>query len=315
MMDGEFAKRIIEARDQLAELLGLVEADIDFAEEPIDFITPTELRERLERIDASLATMLQREASIERLNVLPQILLFGPPNVGKSSLMNRLSGTRRSICAAAAGITRDILSAPIRIGRWEAILLDAAGVDSSPDEIIARAREMTLLAADRVDLLCVVLDVTMDDCDQLLPVIQSLRAGKIVVAVNKCDLVSIAAVERLLETVKHWHLGPVCAVSALTGDGMDLLRREFVHALGGGESTTASESVLLSERQSAAVLTASQAIRRAIVLAEHAVETIDCADLLAFELREALDALGLVTGAVTTEELLTQVFANFCIGK
>ena len=165
MMDGEFAKRIIEARDQLAELLGLVEADIDFAEEPIDFITPTELRERLERIDASLATMLQREASIERLNVLPQILLFGPPNVGKSSLMNRLSGTRRSICAAAAGITRDILSAPIRIGRWEAILLDAAGVDSSPDEIIARAREMTPLAADRVALLCVVLDVPADECD------------------------------------------------------------------------------------------------------------------------------------------------------
>ncbi|MEK7710280.1 MAG: GTPase [Planctomycetota bacterium] len=368
MMDGALAERIAEVRDALAELLALVEADIDFAEEPIEFISPRDLKLRLDVIAGGLRRLVADAKSAERFNVLPHILFFGPSNAGKSSLMNRLSGTSRAICAAVAGTTRDILSAPIRIGRGEAILLDAAGVDESPDEIIAQARAMVLSAAQRVDLVCVVLDAAslksnqglgrtrteglpplqggtqggppldydqviedpqswwahLDatllvaapfDLDAFLGVVHSLNVPRIVVAVNKSDLLSAEECNEIVARLRQFEIGPVHPVSALRGDGVEELRTAFANALGVIETTVVGEAMLLSERQRATIADAIAALDRTAALSETAEETIDCADLLAFELREALDALGSVTGAVTTEDLLGKVFANFCIGK
>ena len=315
IMEGALSKQIVEMRDTLAELVALVEADIDFAEEPIDFITPIALRDRLGNVVARLSKLRTDAPSTERLDALPRILLLGPPNSGKSTLMNRLSGTSRAICAAAAGTTRDILSAPISLGPGEAILLDAAGVDVSADEIVAAARAMALATAERVDLVCLVVDLTNLDDDEVLGLARSLDIAKVVIAANKGDLVpeqtSIDAVERL----NTWRLGPVCLTSALCGTGIDALRRTFADQLAESVTTTMGEVVFLSERQRAALADAAGALERAVKLSETAAETIDCADLLAFELREALHFLGTITGEVTTEDLLTQVFANFCIGK
>jgi tRNA modification GTPase len=283
------------------------------------------------------------------LDVLPRILLFGPPNSGKSSLMNQLSGTSRAICAAAAGTTRDVLSAPIRLGRGEAILLDTAGVDRSEDEIVAQARAMTLSTAERVDLICVVVDVTAKDDEHLWSTVRELDVPAVVVAANKSDLLehsrishggtplpsplakggkrgverytesepALAArqMEEVVNRLKGREIGPVCVTSAKDGSGIDTLRAAFAGVLGTAGTTTLGEAVVLSERQRQAIRSGSDAIQRAITLSEGAAETIDCADLVAFELREALDTLGSVTGEVTTEDLLGQVFANFCIGK
>ncbi len=342
MMDGAFAAYIKNMRDELSELVALVEADIDFAEEPIEFITPQVLGVRLTRITERLQQSMKGATSVERFDVLPHILLFGSPNVGKSSLMNHLSGTSRAICAAAAGTTRDVLSAPIRLRRGEAILLDAAGVDAagagangagaigdgaadssmwdrlssrSEEQITSEARTRALSAVEQVDLVCVVLDLTTRLDEFLLRTIRSLDTASVVVAANKCDLLSPDEIRQRVAQLESHEIGPVCAVSALTGTGLDGLRSAFTDVLGRAVTTTLGESMLISERQRAAVTSANESIERAISLSQTARETIDCADLLAFELREALDALGTVTGEVTTEDLLTQVFANFCIGK
>lgn len=315
MMDGNLATNLKAVQNDLAELVALVEADIDFAEEPIDFITPQALRERLAVIVERLRELLHRSAVVERLDVLPHILLVGPPNVGKSSLMNRLSGTSRSICAAVAGTTRDILSAPIRIGRAEAILLDTAGVDRSDEEIIAEATARTVSTVECVDLVCLVVDVTVPDDDLLFETIRDLDAGGIVIAANKCDLITAEDADRRVELLESRRLGPVCLVSALDGTGVDTLRDAFGDALASDVTTAPGEAVLISHRQQAAVEDAVETISRAVSLSETARETIDCADLLALELREALDVLGTVTGEVSTEDLLGLVFANFCIGK
>ncbi len=315
MRDGRLSHEISDARDELAELLALVEADIDFAEEPIEFITPVALRERLAAINARLSRIPAETKSAERLDALPRVLLLGRPNAGKSSLMNALSGTSRAICAAAAGTTRDILSAPIRLGRGEAILLDAAGVDQSDDEIIAQARALTLDAAQRVDLVCLVVDLGAHEDAAALGLAHSLALPRVVVAANKCDLLSDRDVAQRIRRMEAWNIGPVRRVSAKSGAGTDALRTAFVGALGETAGTTLGEAMLLSERQRSAIADAGSAIGRAITLSEKATETVDCADLVAFELREALDALGAVTGEVTTDDLLARVFANFCIGK
>ena len=315
MMDGSLAEQIVGMRAELAELVALVEADIDFSEEPIEFITPDNCRKRLDRIMEKIQGLLAGSKSIERLDVLPRVLLLGPPNAGKSTLMNRLTGTDRAICAAVAGTTRDILTAPIALGRTEAILLDSAGVDQSEDEIIAQARTMALSTAERVDLLCLVVDVAGPDDTHFFDLIHEVDRPAVLVAVNKCDLASDPTIRSALSRMSTHGLGPVCAISALSGTGIDQLKETMTDLLGVVTTTTLSESMLLSVRQERALEEALHAIVRAVHLARAADQTIDCADVLAFELRDALDNLGIVSGEVTTEDLLAEVFANFCIGK
>ncbi len=315
MMEGRLARQIDVTRNELAELLALVEADIDFAEEPIEFITPTILRERLEVIDAGLSHLSTTAKSAERMDQLPRILLLGRPNAGKSSLMNVLSGTSRAICAAAAGTTRDILSAPIRLGSSEAILIDAAGVDHTNDAIITQARAFTLDAAQQVDLVCLVVDLSASDDEAALELVHRSELIRVVVAANKCDLLPEGEVDLRMRSMENWKIGPVRGVSAKTGAGLETLCGAWLDAIGDQAGTTLGEAVFLSERQRSAIVEACAAIRRTVQLSEAASETVDCADLAAFELREALDALGTVSGAVTTDDLLGRVFANFCIGK
>lgn len=321
MMDGSLARRINEIRSQLAELLALVEADIDFSEEPIDFISPDALVVRLTAIRESLKPMLSPNASTERIDVLPRILMLGPPNAGKSSLMNRLSETSRSICAAAAGTTRDVLSAPIRLGPFEAILLDAAGIDqqagftSSQERVIAAGQRNVLAVAEQVDLALIVVDLTRETEDSFWETLEGLHLPCRVVALNKIDLLEDDEPTRVPQKIAGMNPKAVCFTSAFTGAGMDSLRSALADALGIVPGTILDESIILNQRQQSAVAQAAAALDRGAELARTADATIDCADLLAFELREGLDALGVVAGAVTTEDLLTQVFANFCIGK
>jgi tRNA modification GTPase len=315
MADGTLARRIHEIREALADLTALIEADIDFAEEPIEFITPLLLHERLKAIESQLGRLLDNAESSERFDTLPRILLFGRPNVGKSTLMNRLSGTHRAICAAVAGTTRDLLAAPIRLGRGEAILLDAAGIDESPDRIIAAARAMTLRAAERVDLVCMVLDVSDVEDESLWSQAATLDIPRTVSALNKCDLLTHAQRQRAVERLRARGTAPVCPVSALDGSGVEDLRVQLHHALSESIHTMMGEAVMLSGRQRQAMDESLSAIRRAEVLTHSAKATIDCAELLAFELREALEILGTVTGEVTTEDLLGRIFSSFCIGK
>lgn len=315
MMDGSLARRIDDIQSQLAELLALVEADIDFSEEPIDFITPDELVVRLTTIRESLKPMLSPNASTERIDVLPRILMLGPPNAGKSSLMNRLSGTSRSICAAVAGTTRDILSAPILLDPFEAILLDAAGINQSQERIITAGRRNVLAIAEQVDLALIVLDTTQEANDSFWETLEGLHLACRVVAINKIDLLEVDEPTHVPRKIAQMNPKAVCFTSAITGAGLDSLRSALADALGMAMGTVLDESVILNQRQQSAVERAAAALDRGADLARTADATIDCADLLAFELREGLDSLGAVAGAVTTEDLLTQVFANFCIGK
>ena len=316
MREARWTQDVCRARDEMVELAALVEADIDFSEEPIEFITPATLRERLAAINNRLSPLVKGAASTERLDVLPRILLLGPPNAGKSSLMNRLSRTRRAICAATSGTTRDLLSAPIDLPHGEAILLDAAGIDDAPcnDDLAERAQQMTLAESARVDLICLVVDLDTRDVDWIRPALDRIDTPTIVAA-NKSDLPPSDQLDDIVDRIGSLNVGSVCSVSARDGDGIDALRFTMADTLGTTEATTMGESVILSERQRQAITEARDAIHQATELSLSAHETIDCADVLAFELRGALHALGTVLGDVTGEDLLTRIFSEFCIGK
>jgi len=329
LMDGDLAKRVTSLRDRLAGLLALIEADIDFAEEPIEFITPAELNDRLREVCADLDGLRSMGRSMEQLDTLPHILLLGPPNAGKSTLMNRLSKTDRAICAAVAGTTRDLLAAPIEVGGVEAILLDSAGIDERRGEMETRgeteaqSQAAALERAASVDVVCLVVDATRPVPEAFLDAVEAAAPARIVVVLNKIDeCAAEPGLRRLGQAApassapaRLRALGPICKTSALHGEGIDALVAALSDAVGRLATTMQGEGVVLTARQEQAIGTAADAVRRAVALSECVRHLIDSADLLAFELREAVEGLGTVTGEISTEDLLTRIFADFCIGK
>ena len=314
LRDGLLAQRTTAAADALADLVSLVEADIDFSEEPIEFITPGELGSRLDSLLAELRDLLETSGSTERLACLPTVLLLGAANAGKSSLMNALTGLDRSICSAVAGTTRDLLSAPLALGRGEAILLDAAGHAAEMGPISTLADQRTRAAAQQADLICLVIDLAQEPDQTVWEPLKDLPGRSAVVAANKVDLLDPQTVGRRVGQLAAAGVGRVCPVSAAQGSGLTGLREAIGDrfadpgAAGGG-------ALALTARQRASLEACFAAIERAWHLAADARETIDCADTLALEIREALEALGTVTGTVTTEDVLGRIFASFCIGK
>ncbi len=311
----DFAKSLAAVREAVASVLALVEADIDFAEEPIEFITPASLIQRLAEINDQLLALSRDTVSAEQLGVVPRVLLLGPPNAGKSTLMNRLTGLNRSICSAVAGTTRDILSAPVMLPTSEVMLLDTAGLDHSVETVLARARSLTLRTAEQVDAAIIVVDVNDLPADSFFDTINGVDMPKTLVAINKCDLVTNEAAYVVAKLLEARQLGPTVLISAKAGVGLDQLRCCLAEMVQQAEVSIGDHAVVCTQRQRTAWQCAHDAIARAMHLAQHVKETIDCADLLAFELRDAADALGELLGDVTTEDMLSKIFANFCIGK
>ncbi|MGB4257335.1 MAG: GTPase, partial [Phycisphaerae bacterium] len=227
LLHGRLSQRSSALREELTDLLALLEAEIDFVEESIEFTTSGHAIAILDKVAGELDALLRDAPAIERLEVLPRILLVGRPNAGKSTLFNRLSGLDRAIASATAGTTRDVLTAPMKVPGGEVMLLDSAGVecgpqtasqpsDPTPGEAAGSAEPAALAAAATrrsvgiADLVLMVVDVT----DAPLETIRSLRSmlprQRVLIVLNKVDAI--------ISNPPLLHLpDPAVRVSALTG--------------------------------------------------------------------------------------------------
>jgi tRNA modification GTPase len=296
LLAGELARRVKPALDSLADALALIEVGIDFSEEDVEFISPGQIHARLDAIDRTLDDLLRDSARLERLHHTPQFVLVGRPNAGKSTLLNALAGEHRAVVSPHAGTTRDALSADVTLSRGVTRMIDIAGIDDPIDrndsiaaQMQSRARQ-TIESADRVLL---VQDCLDDSTEPLLP-----RAPDLVVF-TKLDL------EKGTRGQTATNVTAV-RVSALTGENMDELRQRL-DKLAFGAST--ASTLALNARHIHAIHDAQAALARA-----HQ-RVADGAELIAAELREALDALGAILGQITPDDVLGRIFSSFCIGK
>jgi tRNA modification GTPase len=292
-MAGELSARLHRPMETLADSLALVEAGIDFSEEDISFLGGDELRGRIDEIDDVLSDLVKSSARFEPLTHEPTFVLVGRPNAGKSTLLNALAGRDRAIVSPVAGTTRDVLSAEVRLQRGLVRMIDVAGLDEShdADDAIEKGMDVharrAIEAADFVILVC--------DTTDSRPRLQVGRDADITV-MSKSDLASgDAAVQG--------------GVSAMTGQGLAELRAEL-DALAFGRAAS-GQSLALNARHLAAIAEARASLARAREIAATAAGP----ELIALELRDALDALGRVLGQVTPDDVLGRVFATFCIGK
>lgn len=315
LLHGALSGHAKSFQDRLSDVLALVEADIDFAEEAIHFITPSELRERLGAVAADIRGLLASSLRAERIETLPRVMLVGPSNVGKSSLLNRLTGVDRAICSPLPGTTRDVLTAPLEMPHGEAILVDAAGLDRTETLIDRLAEAAVRQAVQQADLILFVVDLSEQPIRPRFDLLDDVPERPLIVLGNKADLVGSHDLEGRLRSVVPPRPARVLAVSARTGQGCETLISAIEQILYAEPVDAGMEMITLNARHRHALGAAADAIDRAVLLASKVTETLDAAELIALELREASDHLGQVAGQVVTDELLGRIFANFCIGK
>lgn len=302
LLAGELARRVRPIIDAVADILALVEAGIDFTEEDISFITRDELNRRLQ-IAGEIDRLLDESARFERISHEPTVVLVGRPNLGKSTLLNALAGQARAVVSPVAGTTRDAIWAHVRLRRGVVKMIDVAGLDAqqpgpadhSPQADIARqmhARaQQTIASADVVVLVRSLADDA--DADPLFPRAQHLNVF------TKSDLPSKRPVG----------VANAVRVSAVTGDGMDTLRQRLNDlAFGSGDGPT---DLALNARHVAELQAAKASLRSAMA----ANRQERGAEVVAHDLRTALDHMGRILGAVSPDDILGRIFAGFCIGK
>ena len=302
-LQGEFSRRIHALVDALIHLRTFFEAAIDFPEDEIDLLhngqTRSELAAVLAQVDQVIAAAQQGRLIREGI----QLVIAGPPNAGKSSLLNALSGSDRAIVTAYPGTTRDLLREEIQIGGMPVHVVDTAGLRHSEDPVEQEGIRRARAQIDQADRVLWVFD---DQCPLDLRELEAARFRRqlpVTLVRNKIDLTGIEP--GLQETAA----GTEVALSARTGAGLDILREHLQAAVGYQANP---EGLFMARRRH---LDALESARTQLVQAATLLEDSPAAELIAEHLRLAQKSLGEITGEFTTEDLLGRIFSTFCIGK
>ncbi len=303
-LQGEFSKAIHSLTDELINLRMLVEATLDFPEEDIDFLKAANAFGRLENLQIKLAEVFDRAGQGKLLQSGLHVVLAGQPNVGKSSLLNRLAGDDLAIVTPIAGTTRDALRSTIQIEGIPLHIIDTAGLRETEDEVEQIGIERSWREIERADVVLLLVDaragVAATDREILDRLPERLKR---ITVFNKIDLCATSA-ERHEEAETT-----AISLSARSGDGIELLRQELLRIAGWHQT----EDVFIArERHLRALASAQEHIAAARQVVEGSFPALE---LFAEELRLAQQSLGEITGEFTADDLLGVIFSRFCIGK
>jgi len=299
-LEGSIGNSAEAIREALIHLLAHVEAYIDFPDEDIDPDTGASLVQRMESLEADLSSLLATAEHGRILRSGARTVICGEPNVGKSSLLNLLSGFDRAIVSPTAGTTRDTIEEVLHIHGLPFCLIDTAGLRESADEIERSGMSRTTHELERADVILEVVDGSRPPSEaQRVALSQGTRGHLLVL--NKSDLGVDAG----------WADVTAIRLSCEAGSGVDDLRDAMRDAVWSGAGADKTQLVAINARHQQCFTTASAAIRQAkeTLLAGSAPEYVS------LELREALQSVGEVTGRVDVEEILGAIFSSFCIGK
>lgn len=318
-LKGEFSNKIQNLQRQLIAARVHIEATIDFSDEDIDFVSDNKVEESLstilESVNATLAQAKQGALLKEGINVV----IAGKPNAGKSSLLNALSGLDSAIVTDIPGTTRDLLSEQINIDGLPVHIIDTAGIRLSDDVVEKEGLRRAQLAMEQADQLLLIVDKSANeqDVEKLLAPLVLLTDKSIneldclnntAIIYNKIDLLegelpSLSAVGYLDYSI------PTIALSAKENIGIDLLRSYIKDAI--GFNATEEGVFIARERHLTALSNAKQLVDSAL----RQLATRSSLELIAEDLRFAQAQLGTITGEFTSDDLLGEIFSNFCVGK
>ncbi len=295
---GGYAQKLKQLRQQLLDLTSLLELELDFSQEDVEFADRTQLRQLLSSLNAQLSTLI---ASFRLGNALRHgvpVAIVGLPNAGKSSLLNALLGDDRAIVSDLPGTTRDTIEETLTLEGITFRFIDTAGLRHSDDQVEVLGVERSRKAVAQADIVLFLHDATTPwkepDID--------LSGKQVLLALNKSDL----------QPADTRYPLPAIAISAKTGDGLEALKAAILDTFHSHIGTVAPDDLLLSNARHYEAL---KQVNQALSAVSQGLETAIPADLLAVDLRDALYHLGTITGEVSSEEVLSNIFGRFCIGK
>ena len=312
-LGGSLSRRVQPAKELLVALIASLEAGIDFAEDDIDVMPSADILSRIEAIRAELAPVESSFAQGRIVHSGLTLAIVGRPNVGKSSLFNRLVERERAIVTATPGTTRDLVTEHVAIGGIPVRLIDTAGLREASDEAEAIGIQKSREALAEADLVLVVMDATASSFKEEEQLIAELVGRKQVVVRNKIDLASSAET-----TAPEFSSAPApdsapIPVSAKTGAGIAELRDAILTiARGPGGSDQSDQSGMITNlRQHQAV---ADAIHSLDAAAQSIAQRIPH-EMVMLDLYAALRSLDALTGQTTPDDILNLIFSSFCIGK
>ena len=298
---GSVSRRLAPLKHELVELISLLEAGIDFAEDDISIASDEELLRRLESIERQVAQLIESFDYGKLVHEGLTLAIVGRPNVGKSSLFNRLLGQDRAIVTPIAGTTRDMVSESAAIGGIPVRLVDTAGIRQSTDVVESLGIERSYQALADADLTIVVLDLSAPLTEEDHQLIEKAQgSGRTLIAGNKADLPQRALA-----------ISNVIPVSALTGAGIDTLQEVILEAVGASASRDMEEGFITSLRHERLLRDSAEFLAKASAAILDRIPH----EMLLLDLYAALRPIDAITGATTADDILNRIFATFCIGK
>ena len=302
-MRGQFSHELAELQGELLHLTSLLELELDFNDQDVEFANLPQLSELMDKIEehiSHLADSFQTGNAIK--NGIP-VAIIGAPNVGKSTLLNALVGEERAIVSNIQGTTRDLIEDTTQIDGITFRFIDTAGIRKTQNKLERMGIERSIQAAEKAQIILLLTEsnIPFPDID--------FREDQVVLQViSKCDMT-------LPSSSYLYHRQPdsrLFHISAATGDGMDLLRKALVKESALPSNLDMTHSVVTNVRHYNALLQSLEALRRAKqAFADHTPT-----DLIAEDLRQCLHHLGEITGTeITSDDVLHNIFATFCVGK
>jgi tRNA modification GTPase len=302
-LEGALSRRLQPIKKKLVELIATLEAGIDFAEDDISILPADQILERVAAVRAPLEELAASFAYGKMVHEGLTLAIVGRPNVGKSSLFNRLVERERAIVTATPGTTRDLVSETVAIGGIPVKLVDTAGIRRALDEAESIGIRKSMEALADADLVLVVFDSSQPLGDEDKELFSQVAGQPAIAVANKTDLAGgkRSAIAEL----------PAVATSATTGEGIFELRNEILRHVGGDAGIQLETGFITNLRHQERV----RESLTALAAAKAAVELKVPHEMLLLDLYNALRPLDEITGATTTDDILNLIFSTFCIGK
>jgi tRNA modification GTPase len=305
-LEGALSHRLKPIKAELVQLIAQLEAGIDFAEDDVSILPDATILEQMAAVRTPLETLAASFAYGKIVHEGLTLAIVGRPNVGKSSLFNRLVERERAIVTATPGTTRDLVSETVAIGGIPIKLVDTAGIRQALDEAESIGIRKSMEALADADLVLVVLDVSRPATSEDSELLAQVHGRTAIVVENKVDIressFQVSAVSSQLSLVR---------TSALTGDGIDALRAQILNVAGGDSAGQREAGFLTNVRQQGLVRDSLAALADAKTAITNKIPH----EMLLMDLYNALRPLDEITGATTNDDILSLIFSTFCIGK
>ena len=304
-LKGKLSGAIEDQRRKLLELAAHLDAMADFPDEGIGALSEEAVKQELFALRSALSHMCDTADQGRMIRSGINTVIIGKPNVGKSSLLNALSGTDRALVTDTAGTTRDVIEERVRLGSARLNIFDTAGIRQDAEAIEELGIKKALTYVEQADLVFFVLDASRPFDTEDAEIAELIQDKKVILLINKADLVTGIKVPEELS-----HL-PVIEISAKTGLGIEALSAQLEAMFRLGEVAEKHEAAIINMRHKQAISAAISELDSALSALQNGVPL----DFLSVDLRNAIGLLGEITGQTVSDEIIDEIFSRFCLGK